>query len=67
MDYKIGLEIVKNIECKGKKVGDYYYDEETDTLSFSLPSFPLQVCSSWIREDYCNPNDVKASDFFKIP
>ena len=37
MDYKIGLEIVKNIECKGKKVGDYFYDKYNDTISFSLP------------------------------
>jgi len=66
MDYKIGLEIVKNIECKGKKVGDYYYDEETDTLSFSLPyPFPCKFAVVGLEKIIVTPMMLRLPTFLK--
>jgi hypothetical protein len=39
---------VKNFVCKGKRIGDYLYDEDSDTIYFSLP-YPFP-CKLAVRE-----------------
>jgi hypothetical protein len=35
--YEIELKVLRDIKISGDRIGDYWYDKDTDTLSFQLP------------------------------
>lgn len=66
MDYGITLETVKDIECKGRRVGDYLYDEKADTIYYHLPyPFPCKFAVKGLREITVTPWMLRLPIFLK--
>jgi len=66
MAIEISLKVQKNIKCKGRQVGDYIYDDLTDTIYFDLPYFfPCKFAVKSLSEITATPAMVKMWTFLK--
>jgi len=66
MVFSISLEVKKNIKCKGKRVGDYLYDKETDTIYYELPyPFPCKFAVIGLKKIIVTPAMLHLPTFLK--
>lgn len=66
MDCEITLKVQKDIECKGRRVGDYLYEEATDTIYYSLPYFfPCKFAVKELRQITATPWMLRLPAFLK--
>ncbi len=64
MVFAISRETKKNIEVKGKRVGDYFFDEKTNTLFYSLPyPFPCKFAMTGLEKIISTPAIEKLPHF----
>jgi len=60
------MDIVKNFECKGERVGDYLYDKKTDTISYDLKyPFPCKFKVQGLQHITVTPMMKRLPSFLK--
>ncbi len=65
-DLKVTLAVRNDIACKGKRVGDYLYDYETDSISFELPyPFPCKLLIKSLQQIVVTPTMLYLPSFLK--
>lgn len=66
MDYSVPLITHHQLECKGKRVGDYLYDADYDTLYYELPyPFPVKFAVIGLNRIYATPGMLRLPTFLK--
>lgn len=66
MAYEIKLKVQKNIKVKGERVGDYFYDKDTDTIFYELPYlFPCKFAVRSLDEIVVTPLMLRLPSFLK--
>uniref|UniRef100_A0A6M3KTU5 Uncharacterized protein n=1 Tax=viral metagenome TaxID=1070528 RepID=A0A6M3KTU5_9ZZZZ len=65
-DYAITLKVRNDIACKGRGIGDYLFDYETDSISFELPyPFPCKLLVKSLQEIVVTPTMLYLPSFLK--